>query len=104
MLTREVARRRELVHHYFANTFVLKFLLGVLGLAVALAGGWVIGMDTETLLVIALLGPAVVLEQLMATVFAVFMSLERIELMASANSPTLKVSEVLVHAARTPER
>jgi hypothetical protein len=24
--------------------------------------------------------------------------------MASANSPTLKVSEVLVHAARTPER
>lgn len=80
VLAREVSRRRELVGGYFGNTFVLKLLGGALGLAVALAAGWAAGFEPETLAVVALLGPAVLIEQLLATVFAVLMSFDRLEL------------------------
>ena len=77
VLTREVARSHRAVDRYFVNTVGLKLVLAVPALAVAL---WILTAfaDTETRNVAALLGVAVVFEQLMATFFGVFQSYERL--------------------------
>lgn len=79
ILTREVSRRRERVHVYFANTLALKACVGVPVLAVATLAlsGW----DGERKAVVLLVGLGVLAELLMSTCFAVFQSFERLALM-----------------------
>jgi O-antigen/teichoic acid export membrane protein len=78
VVTREVARRRELIHDLFANTVALKLVLALVALALALVIATVAGMDGETRLVVLLLGLAVTAESLMATCFAAFQSFDRL--------------------------
>jgi O-antigen/teichoic acid export membrane protein len=83
ILTREVARNRERVDSYFANTVALKLVLAVPALAVGIAILSVTA-SPETRDVAALLGVAVVAEQLMATCFATFQSYERLVFIPAA--------------------
>jgi O-antigen/teichoic acid export membrane protein len=79
VLTREVARDHSLLDHYFANTLVLKVVLSLLSLTVAIGLASAFGISSETRTVLLLLGPAAVLELLMATCFASFQAFERLE-------------------------
>jgi O-antigen/teichoic acid export membrane protein len=83
ILTREVARAHERVDSYFANTVALKLVLAVPALAVGIA---ILSATAspETRDVAALLGVAVVAEQLMATCFATFQSYERLVFIPAA--------------------
>lgn len=83
ILTREVARDHAKVHHYFANTLALKLVLAIPALAIALAVLWAVA-EPKTTQVAALLGVAVVAEQLMATCFATFQSYERMVFIPAA--------------------
>lgn len=78
ILTREVARDRERVHLYFANTLALKALLVLPALAVTAGVTLGLGVDAETRAVILLLGIAVAAELFTATCLAVFQAYERI--------------------------
>ena len=77
ILTREVARDHRRVNGYFANTIVLKLGLALPALAVSIAILTAVA-EPQTRNVAALLGLAVVAEQLMATCFATFQSYERL--------------------------
>lgn len=79
ILTREVARDRDRIHHYFANTLALKTILALPALGIATGGAWVVGTDAETVAVMSLLGVAVVIEQYMATCFGTFQAYDRID-------------------------
>src|SRR5947207_1624105 len=79
VLTREVARDHSLLDRYFANTLVLKVVISVASLVVAIGVAAAVGVPSETLKVLALLGPAAVLELLMSTCFASFQAFERLE-------------------------
>jgi O-antigen/teichoic acid export membrane protein len=79
VLTREVARDRSLLDRYFANTLALKIVLSLVSLAVAIGLASAFGISSETRTVLLLLGPAAVLELLMATCFASFQAFERLE-------------------------
>jgi O-antigen/teichoic acid export membrane protein len=81
VLTREVARRPELVHRYFANTLSLKLVLSVPSLALAVVGASLAGTDPETIDAIALLGIAIIIEALISTCFATYQAFERISLL-----------------------
>ncbi len=78
ILTREVARDRERIHGYFANTIALQLTLAVPALAVAFFVYALIGPGGEAGAVVALLGVAVVAEALMSTCFAVYQAHERL--------------------------
>jgi O-antigen/teichoic acid export membrane protein len=78
ILTREVARDRERIHLYFANTLALKALLVLPALVVTVAVTFGLGVDAETETVILLLGIAVAAELFTATCLAVFQAYERI--------------------------
>jgi O-antigen/teichoic acid export membrane protein len=80
VLTREVARRRDLIDNYFANTLALKLVLALVALAAALAVATWLGMDGEKRLVILLLGLGVTAEALMATCFASLQAFDRLGL------------------------
>ncbi|MGH3129801.1 MAG: flippase, partial [Gaiellaceae bacterium] len=84
VLTREVARRPELLGSYFANTLVLKLVLAVPALLATTGIALAIGLDARTRDVVLILGVAVVAELLMSTFFAVFQAFERLELAAVA--------------------
>src|SRR5438552_2005089 len=79
VLTREVARDHALLDRYFANTLVLKVVISAVSLAVAIGVAAAVGVPSQTLEVLALLGPAAVLELLMSTCFASFQAFERLE-------------------------
>ena len=79
VLTREVARDPSRIAGYFANTLAVKVVLGTVSLAVTIGIAVVVGLERETLEVLLLLGPAVVLELLMATCFASYQAFERLE-------------------------
>ncbi len=81
ILTREVARDRNLIHRYFANTLALKLAVAGPALALALAVAWAIGMDGETRLVILFIGIATVVEALIQTCFAAYQAFEQLSLM-----------------------
>jgi O-antigen/teichoic acid export membrane protein len=81
ILTREVARDRNLVHGYFANTIAVKLAVALPALGLALAVAWAIGMDGETRLVILFLGIATVVEALIQTCFAAYQAFEQLALM-----------------------
>ena len=81
ILTREVARDRNLIHRYFANTVALKLALALPALGVALAVSWAIGMSSDTRLVILFLGIATVVEALIQTCFAAYQAFEQLSLM-----------------------
>lgn len=78
ILTREVARDRDRVHLYFANTLALKALLVVPALAVTAAVTFALGVDARERAVILLLGVAIAAELFTATCLAVFQAFERI--------------------------
>jgi O-antigen/teichoic acid export membrane protein len=78
VVTREVARRRDLVHHYFLNTIALKLALGVPVVVATVAIGSAFGMDSVTRQVVLLLGIAVTVEALMAVCFSVFQGFDRL--------------------------
>jgi O-antigen/teichoic acid export membrane protein len=84
VLTREVARDRSRLGDYFANTLAVKVVLATTSLGVAIAVAAVAGIDRETLEALLLLGPAVMLELLMATCFASYQAFERLEFIAVA--------------------
>lgn len=77
VLTREVARDHSRIDAYFANTLLLKIVLSIPALIVGVTL-LSIYATPETRDVTALLGIAVVIEQLMATCFATFQSFERL--------------------------
>ncbi len=77
ILTREVARDHARIDAYFTNTLALKLTLATPALVVGLAILTVVA-EPQTRNVAALLGLAVVAEQLMATCFAAFQSYERL--------------------------
>ena len=79
VLTREVARDRTLLDHYFVNTLAIKTVLSTFSLGLAFLIAAVVGVSPETRTVLLLLGPAVVLEILMKTCFAAFQAYERME-------------------------
>jgi O-antigen/teichoic acid export membrane protein len=81
ILTREVARDRELIHRYFWNTLALKLALALPALALALAVAWAIGMNGTTRLVVLFLGLAIVIEALIQTCFAAYQAFERLSLL-----------------------
>lgn len=83
VLTREVARSRPLVDTYFTNTIVLKLVLALPALAGAIAILSAFA-SPQTRNVAALLGVAVVAEQLMATCFATFQAYERLVFIPAA--------------------
>ena len=84
ILTREVARDQRRIHHYFANTLVLKTLLAVPALAIGVSAALLLGNDSETVAVILFLGIAVVAEQFMATCFGAFQAHDRVDFIAVA--------------------
>lgn len=84
VLTREVARDRTLLDHYFANTLAIKIVLSVACLAVSIGVATAAGMDAQTRNVAVLLGLAVILELLMATCFGAYQAFERLEFVAVA--------------------
>lgn len=81
ILTREVARDRNLLHRYFANTLALKLALALPALALAVGIAWSIGMSEQTRLVVLFLGMAVVVEALTQTCFAAYQAFEQLSLM-----------------------
>lgn len=94
VLTREVARDRSRLDGYFANTLAVKIVLSITSLGVAIGVAAAAGLDTETLQVLLLLAPAVVLELLMATCFASYQAFERLEFI-----PVALISQRFVTAA-----
>jgi O-antigen/teichoic acid export membrane protein len=78
ILTREVARDHERVHHYFANTLAVKALLVLPALAATAGVTFALGVSAETRDVILLLGIAVAAELFTASCLAVFQAYERI--------------------------
>jgi O-antigen/teichoic acid export membrane protein len=78
VVTREVARRRDLVHHYFANTMALKVVLAIPVVVATAVIGAAFGMDSVTRQVVLLLGIAVTVEALMAVCFTIFQSFDRL--------------------------
>jgi O-antigen/teichoic acid export membrane protein len=82
ILTREVARDHRRIHHYFANTLLLKSLLALPALGVATAAAWLLGTESETVAVIALLGTAVIVEQYAATCLGAFLAHDRVDFIA----------------------
>ena len=76
VLIREVARDRRLLGRYYANTIALKLALSVPALIAALVILAAIGSSSETLQVAALLGVALTIEAVLATLLAVFQSYE----------------------------
>lgn len=93
ILTREVARDRQRVHHYFANTLAVKALLVLPALAVTGAVTFALGVDAETRSVILLLGIAVAAELFTASCLAVFQAYERIGFL-----PVVMISQRLITA------
>jgi O-antigen/teichoic acid export membrane protein len=87
ILTREVARDRGRLSGYFANTLAVKIVLATGSLTLAIGIAALAGIDRETLLVLLLLGPAVVLELLMATCFASYQAFERLQFIPAALIP-----------------
>lgn len=77
ILMREVARRHEEIHRFFANTLVLKLILALPALGLTLGIGLLAGLGREQLLVVGLLGIGVIAELLASTCFAVFQAHER---------------------------
>ena len=77
VLTREVARSHPLINTYLMNTIALKLVLALPALAGAIAILSAVA-SRQTRDVAALLGVAVVAEQLMATCFATFQAYERL--------------------------
>ena len=94
VLTREVARDRSRLGEYFANTLALKVVLATTSLGVAIGVAAVAGIDRETLEALLLLGPAVLLELLMATCFASYQAFERLDFI-----PVALISQRFVTAA-----
>jgi O-antigen/teichoic acid export membrane protein len=79
ILTREVARNRERVHGYVANTFAIKLLVGIPVLVIAVAALAAIASE-RTWVVALFLGVAVLAERLTDTCFAVYQSYEQLNL------------------------
>lgn len=94
VLTREVARDRSRLSGYFANTLAVKVVLATISLTLVIGIAAVAGIDRETLQVLLLVGPAVVLELLMATCFAAYQAFERLEFI-----PVALISQRFVTAA-----
>lgn len=82
ILTREVARDHRRIHHYFANTLLLKTFLALPALGLAVAGASLLGVDSEKVTVILLLGIAVVVEQYTGTCLGAFLAHDRVDLIA----------------------
>jgi O-antigen/teichoic acid export membrane protein len=80
ILTREVARRRDRVHEYFADTLALKAAIGIPALGIAVGVVWATSGSGDVLLVVGLLAGAVGLEMLMRTTVAVLQAYERFAL------------------------
>lgn len=78
VLTREVARDQSRVHHYFANTFVLKVVLAIPVLVLVTLVTTLAGMAPGTRDVVVLLGFAILAELLASTCFAVYQAYERL--------------------------
>lgn len=93
ILTREVSRDHARIDSYLANTMALKLTLAAPALALGLAVLAAVS-EPETWQVAALLGFAVVAEQMMATCFATFQSYERLEFI-----PLALVTQRLLMAA-----
>jgi O-antigen/teichoic acid export membrane protein len=79
ILTREVARDRSRVQEYFGNTLALRALMSVPVVVLAIAVTAVTAERT-TLLVVALLGAALVVELQTATCTATYQAFERLSL------------------------
>jgi O-antigen/teichoic acid export membrane protein len=98
VLTREVARRPDLIHRYFANTIALKLTLSAPALALAVVGVTLAGSDAEVIETIAFLGVAIIAEALISTCFATYQAFERISLL-----PVVLIGQrVLMAAAAIP--
>jgi O-antigen/teichoic acid export membrane protein len=94
VLTRAVARDRVTLDRYFLNTLALKVVVAVPALAVAIGVLAALGRDERTLGVVALLGAAVLVDLLTATIYATFQAFERLEFV-----PVALITERFVTAA-----
>jgi O-antigen/teichoic acid export membrane protein len=80
VLIRDVARHHERLDSYFANTLALKLLFALLALGASLGVAMALGMSNQKVLVVLVLGLGVTAEALMATCFAAFQALHRLNL------------------------
>src|SRR5687767_6580315 len=80
ILTREVARDRSRLPEYFGNTLALRALMSVPVVLVTVVLTAATGADRTTLLVVALLGTALVVELQTLTCTATFQAFERLAL------------------------
>ena len=79
VLTREVARDRGALDRYFLNTLTLKLVVAVPALGAAVAALALTDHSRTTVVVVALLGAAVLIDLLTSTAYAVFQAFERME-------------------------
>lgn len=76
IMTREVARRRDEIHHLFWNALSLKAIGGGMGVAVAVGVAVLGGYDARVRMIVVVLAVAVLLELVAKTVFAAFRAFE----------------------------
>lgn len=79
VLTREVTRDRAQIGAYFLNTLGLKLALALPALAITVSLLVISSSDRQAQAVIGLLGLAVIVDLLTATVFATYQAFERLE-------------------------
>ncbi|MCP9489433.1 MAG: flippase [Solirubrobacteraceae bacterium MAG38_C4-C5] len=77
-LTRAVARDRAMVHDYLSNTICLQLVLAMPVVALATLGAPLFGVKADLRWLFAALGIAMLIEALIATVFAVYQAYERL--------------------------
>ena len=80
VLVREVARNRETLPSFYANTLALKLVLALPVAALGLATLALVGADRETVAVAAILMAAALIEAVVATPLAVYQAYERLKL------------------------
>ena len=79
VLTREVARDHSALDRYFLNTLTLKLVVAVPALGAAVAALALTDHSRTTVVVVALLGAAVLIDLLTSTAYSVFQAFERME-------------------------